>query len=73
MSDAVSLFLYLSVIITPDGTVKAHSEVVQECPSTEYVMSTHKKMMDAGDILDWRARCSKYDFDFDLPQKGLAT
>ena len=69
----VSLFLYLSVIITPDGQVKAHSEVLEECPTTEYVMQYHQEMIDAGDIVDWRARCNKYDFDFDLPQKGLST
>jgi hypothetical protein len=40
----VSLFLYLSVIITPDGQVKAHSEVLQECPTTEYVMEWHVDM-----------------------------
>jgi len=73
MSDVVSLFLYLSVIITPDGQVKAYSEVLEECPSTEYVMQYHQSMVDAGDIMDWRARCNKYDFNFDLPQKGLST
>ena len=63
----VSFFLYLSVIITVDGQVKAHSEVVQECPTTEYVMQYHQSMVDAGDIVDWRARCTKVNLDMELP------
>ena len=69
----VSLFLYLSVIITPAGEVKAYSDVVQECPSTEYVMQYHQSMVDAGDIIDWRARCTKVNLDMAMPQKGLST
>ena len=69
----VSLFLYLSVIITPDGQVKAFSDVVQECPTTEYVMQYHQSMVDAGDIVDWRASCNKHSFDMAMPEKGLST
>jgi len=69
----VSLFLYLSVIITPDGQVKAFSDVVQECPTSEYVIQYHQAMVDAGDIVDWRARCTKVDLDMAMPQKGLNT
>ena len=69
----ISLFLYLSVIITPDGQVKAYSDVLQECPSTEYVMQYHQSMVDAGDIVDWRASCNKHSFDMAMPEKGLST
>ena len=69
----VSFFLYLSVIITPAGEVKAFSDVVQECPSTEYVMQYHQSMVDAGDIIDWRARCTKVDLDMPMPEKGINT
>ena len=69
----VSLFLYLSVIITPDGQVKAFSDVVQECPTTEYVMQYHQSMVDAGEIVDWRARCTKVDLDMAMPQKRINT
>jgi len=69
----VSLFLYLSVIITPDGQVKAFSDVVQECPTTEYVMQYHQSMVDAGDIVDWRASCNKHSFDMAMPEKGIST
>jgi hypothetical protein len=67
----VSLFLYLSVIITPDGQVKAFSDVVQECPSTEYVMQYHQSMVDAGEIVDWRARCTKVDLDMAMPEEKV--
>ena len=69
----ISLFLYLSVIITPDGQVKAFSDVVQECPTSEYVIQYHQAMVDAGDIVDWRASCNKHSFDMAMPEKGIST
>ena len=69
----ISLFLYLSVIITPDGQVKAFSDVVQECPTSEYVIRYHQAMVDAGDIVDWRASCNKHSFDMAMPEKGIST
>lgn len=69
----VSLFLYLSVIITPDGQVKAHSEVLQECPTSEYVMEWHESMVKSGEIVDWRASCNKHSFDMPMPEKGIST
>jgi hypothetical protein len=69
----VSLFLYLSVIITPDGQVKAHSEVLQECPTTEYVMEWHESLVESGEIVDWRASCNKHSFDMTVPEKGIST
>jgi thymidine phosphorylase len=69
----VSLFLYLSVIITPDGQVKAFSDVVQECPTSEYVIQYHQAMVDAGEIVDWRASCNKHSFDMTVPEKGIST
>jgi thymidine phosphorylase len=69
----ISLFLYLSVIITPDGQVKAFSDVVQECPTSEYVIQHHQAMVDAGDIVDWRASCNKHSFDMTVPEKGIST
>ena len=67
----VSLFLYLSVIITPDGQVKAFSDVVQECPTSEYVIQHHQAMVDAGEIVDWRARCTKVNLDMAMPEKKV--
>ena len=69
----VSLFLYLSVIITPDGQVKAHSEVLQECPTTEYVMEWHESLVESGEIADWRASCNRYSFNMTVPEKGIST
>ena len=69
----ISLFLYLSVIITPDGQVKAFSDVVQECPTTEYVMEWHESLVESGEIVDWRASCNKHSFDMTVPEKGIST
>ena len=67
----VSLFLYLSVIITPDGQVKAFSDVLQECPTSEYVIQYHQAMVDAGEIVDWRASCNKHSFDMAMPEEKV--
>ena len=65
----VSFFLYISVIITIDGQVKSFTQVVDTCPPTEYAMQSHQAMIDAGEITDWRARCTPYEFDMPLPAK----
>ena len=69
----VSLFLYLSVIITPNGEVKAYSDVLQECPTSEYVTEWHESLVASGEIVDWRASCNKYSFDMTVPEKGINT
>ena len=69
----VSFFLYLSVIITPDGVVKTHTEVLEQCPTTEQVMQYHQSMIAAGEIVDWRAKCTPQTFDMMMPTKGIGT
>ena len=73
MNELVSFFLYMSVIITPEGVVKTYTEVMEQCPSMEYVVQSHQKMMANGEILDWRARCNEYEFDMPKPTKGVGT
>jgi len=67
----VSFFLYISVIITIDGQVKTHTVVADSCPSTEYVMQSHQAMVDAGEIIDWRAKCTPYEFDMEMPEEKV--
>jgi len=69
----VSFFLYLSVIITADGVVKTHTEVVEQCPTTEQVMQWHQSMIASGEIVDWRAKCTPHTFDIPMPEKGINT
>ena len=69
----VSFFLYLSVIITPDGVVKTHTEVVEQCPTTEQVMQYHQSMIEAGEIVDWRAKCTPQTFDMMMPTEQIGT
>ena len=66
------IFVYLSVIVMPDGEIKTYTATVNECPSTEMVMSMHQRMMDAGEIVDWGARCSSTEVQLTVP-KGLKT
>ena len=69
----VSFFLYLSVIITPDGVVKTHTEVLEQCPTTEQVMQYHQSMIEAGEIVDWRAKCTPQTFDMMMPTERIGT
>jgi hypothetical protein len=66
------IFVYLSVIVMPDGEIKTYTATVNECPSNEMVMSMHQRMMDAGEIVDWGARCSSTEVQLTVP-KGLKT
>ena len=68
-----SFFLYISVIVMPDGVVKTYTETLETCPTTEYVMSYHNEMIQSGEIVDWRARCTAYEFDLNVSPKGTAT
>jgi hypothetical protein len=66
------IFVYLSVIVMPDGEIKTYTATVNECPSNEMVMSMHQRMMDTGEIVDWGARCSSTEVQLTVP-KGLKT
>ena len=66
------IFVYLSVIVMPDGEIKTYTATVNECPSTEMVRSMHQRMMDTGEIVDWGARCSSTEVQLTVP-KGLKT
>ena len=66
------IFVYLSVIVMPDGEIKTYTATVNECPSTEMVISMHQRMMDTGEIVDWGARCSSTEVQLTVP-KGLKT
>ena len=67
-----TILVYLSVIVMPDGELKTYTATVNECPSTEMVMSMHQRMMDTGEIVDWTARCSSTEVQLTVP-KGLKT
>jgi len=66
------IFVYLSVIVMPDGEIKTYTATVNECPSTEMVMSMHQRMMDTGEIVDWGARCSSTEVQLTV-RIGLKT
>jgi DNA topoisomerase VI subunit B len=67
-----TILVYLSVIVMPDGELKTYTATVNECPSTEMVMSMHQRMVDTGEIVDWAARCTRTEVQLTVP-KGLKT
>lgn len=67
------ILVFLSVIVLPDGQIKARSEVVTQCPSQEYVHQMHQPMMDRGEIIYWAANCRSMSVELPAPNKGLNT
>ena len=53
----ITFYVFLSVIIMPDGTVKSYTENVVECPTEEAVQQMHVPKMKNGTIKDWAASC----------------
>jgi len=63
-----TILVYLSVIVMPDGELKTYTATVNECPSTEMVMSMHQGMVDRGEIVDWSARCTTIQVELSVPK-----
>ena len=67
-----TFFVFLSVIVMPDGELKTLSRNVVECPSMETVLEMHQFKMDSGEIVDWSATCLTTELPLTIP-KGLST
>jgi len=67
-----TFFVFLSVIVMPDGELKTLSRNVVECPSMETVLEMHQPKMDSGEIVDWSATCLTTELPLTIP-KGLST
>lgn len=64
------ILVYLSVIVMPDGELKALTRVVDECPPDAVVQQMHKPLMDSGEIVFWSARCTGVKMELKMPTKG---
>ena len=67
-----TFFVFLSVIVMPDGELKTLSRNVVECPSMETVLKMHQPKMDSGEIVDWSATCLTTELPLNIPQ-GMKT
>ena len=63
----ITFYVFLSVIIMPDGTVKSYTENVVECPTEEAVQQMHVPKMKNGTIKDWAASCGPMTLMFNEP------
>ena len=63
----ITVYVFLSVIIMPDGTVKSYTENVVECPTEEAVQQMHVPKMKNGTIKDWAASCGPMTLMFNEP------
>ena len=65
----ITFYVFLSVIVMPDGTVKSYTENVVECPTEEAVLQMHVPKMENGTIKDWAASCGPMTLMFnELPK-----
>ena len=65
----ITFYVFLSVIVMPDGTVKSYTENVVQCPTEEAVQRMHVPKMENGTIKDWAASCGPMTLMFnELPK-----
>ena len=76
----ITFYVFLSVIVMPDGTLKSYTENVVECPTQEAVLQMHQHRLEKGEIRDWAASCGPMTLMFneapkipELPPKELQT
>ena len=65
----ITFYVFLSVIVMPDGTLKSYTENVVECPTEEAVQQMHVPKMENGTINDWAASCGPMTLMFNEPPK----
>ena len=65
----ITFYVFLSVIIMPDGTVKSYTENVVECPTEEAVLQMHVPKLESGEIKDWAASCGPMTLMFNETPK----
>jgi len=59
----MKVFVFVLVMILPDGQTKMKSEVVLQCPPKEGVEEIFNQAKQGGHIIDWGATCITYKFD----------
>ena len=65
----ITFYVFLSVIVMPDGTLKSYTENVVECPTEEAVLQMHVPKMENGTIKDWAASCGPMTLMFNEAPK----
>ena len=68
-----TFFIFFSVIMTPEGTIKSFVQHVKICPSEEQVLEMHVPKLNRGEIVDWAATCLHAELPLKSSSKGLKT
>ena len=58
-------YVFVLMMIMPDGQTKMKSEVVLECPPKAGVEEIFNQAKQGGHILDWAATCVTYKFNLE--------
>jgi hypothetical protein len=67
-----TFYVFLSIIVMPDGELKSLVRNVVECPPVKLVEEMHEPRMATGEIVDWSATCLHAELPLKIPQ-GLKT
>ena len=65
----ITFYVFLSVIVMPDGAVKSYAENVVKCPTEETVLRMHVPRLESGEIKDWAASCGPMTLMLNEPPK----
>lgn len=52
-----TIFVYLLVLVMPDGEQMAASRIVDACPDVKTVYFKYETMKQQGSLYDWNANC----------------
>jgi len=58
-------FVFVLLMILPDGQTKMKTELVERCPPKAGVEQIFNEAKREGHILDWAATCVTYKFDLE--------
>ena len=58
-------FVFVLLMILPDGQTKMKTELVEGCPPKAGVEHIFNEAKREGQILDWAATCVTYKFDLE--------
>ena len=53
-------FVFLLLMVMPNGEAKHHSRIVEVCPDKASIDALFNQMQDEGEILDWNAVCFQF-------------
>ena len=55
--------IFMSVVVSPDGTATATSAIVNKCPPYTIASAAYAEKVEAGIIMDFKLSCFQVEFE----------